>query len=164
MTSSKKDRRVTVRIKNADLEFYETNLPPEISSISELLRTGAKKLIESPGNDSHDLSGISELLSENQIRIIEEIHQNRSLIVAIQAALQSEKIIESSKLKRIAIDQLLGIWLSDLESLKSYDNLSDLENSVVYEHLKLISLDAIEELSRRNYVTVEPSGKLRWNL
>lgn len=165
MTPKTKDRTITIRIRNADLEFLESNIPPEISSISELLRVGGKKLIESPAGESElDLTRISELISESQSRVIGELHQNRSLIVAIQAALQSEKIIETSNLRKAAITQLIEIWLSNLESLKRINNLEELENSVTYDHLKPITLDALEELSQRRYVTIEPSGKLRWTL
>lgn len=159
-----KDRNLTIRIRGADIEFYEKNLPPEIASISELMRTGAKKLIESSPVSDFDLTGISELLSEDRSRIIEEIQQNRSLIVAIQTALQNEKTVSSNQVKQIAVDQLVSIWLSDSGLLKSFGTVDELEASVECDHLKIVALNALEELSSHKYVTIEPSGKLRWNL
>ena len=111
-----------------------------------------------------DTSAISELLAEVEQRIISEIHQNRSIQTSVLAALQDQKILKKAKIKSAAIEQIVESWLYDLDKLSNYQYIEDLEQSIKFDHLREFALDSVRELQSRNYVTVEPSGRLRWNL
>ena len=160
-----KDKRFTIRIKHAEFEFLEKNLPPEIASVSELFRVGGKKFLEGgyESGTSLDVERIHELLSEIEQRLVSEIHQNRSLIVGTQSSIQVANEQESKQLKSAAINQLLRHWLSD-PSLKRIKKLDDLERYIPYDHFDMVVLDTIKELQKRKLLTIKPSGALIWNL
>lgn len=159
-----KDKRFTIRIRDADVEFLEQNLPPEVENLSEAFRLGAKQLITGGQNHAQiDFQVIFDTLHETEQRIISEIHQNRALQTSILQSLQDQQLVRKEKFKAAAIEEILESWLKDLENISMNTSIEELERTVEYEHLKKYALDAIQELKFRKYLTIEPSGKLRWH-
>lgn len=163
-----KDRKYTIRINSAEIEYYEANLPPEVGSLAELFRSGAKKLVEGDDSSSSsvniDINRIGELIAESEKRILSEIEQNRLLVMSQTEAMQAQKVLDKSTMKKITINQLVNQWLEKPVLLSTYSTIEELEKSIKYNHLRIVFMDALDDLSKRQFVTVSPGGKLKWSL
>lgn len=164
-----KDKSFGFRLKSAEFEFFEKNLPPGVESLSDLFRKGALNLI---GDTSTTISGtgnqdgerFAELLAESISTVVFEVKQNRSLIVGLQAGIQDQKIVKADRMKKVTVDELIKMWLKNPVKLSLCKNIDDLKMIVTYEHLKPVTLDALSNLVDMELVYVTPGGKLKWNL
>jgi Fe2+ transport system protein B len=161
---AKKNKSFLIRISNLELELLEKNLPPEVSSISELFRTAALKAAQSPEFlKQHvtdiNLEGVNEKITESEDKIIFEIQQNRALITAIQKVVQQQYQEESEKLKDQMISDLTTFYIEHHNTIKTYD---DLFSIVEDPFLQQVINDTIKTLTRKSILQIKPNGKVIW--
>ncbi|OLS20309.1 MAG: hypothetical protein HeimC2_37770 [Candidatus Heimdallarchaeota archaeon LC_2] len=168
-----------VRLTEKELVELKESLPglPDISNMSDLFRTAAKEFIKSEHPTSSlalgPLETVIEQIHAAQNLIMSEIKKTDSKVDQIFSLLKDQAIQSVERLNQEYVQQLLNLWLSDLDTLSTYSTLEELEESLSkpgYSHLADIQdvqdivFDAIKILKQSKRVEIEKSGKLRWIL
>ncbi len=158
-----KDRRVTIRIRNADLEFIQENIPDEFENLSDFIRTRALESIKDGEGEVTDTTVLNEIVDTAVEKIMEELYQIKTSVNSIHSTMAAQSTLDGTKMQKILIQQLVDLWLKDpkLGQLHSYD---ELVQYVKYDYLKDYSRAAIQELIDRKLLTVTRQEKLKWNL
>ncbi len=158
-----KDKRIQIRIKEAEISYLRENLPPEVENISELMRAAALNAVKNQSlgaaSGGVGISDFSEIITENTERIIFEVQQNRALVTAIQKVVQQQHDEDANKLRTEMINDLINWYLGNQDDLKTFDDLHSVEDPFLRE----VTKEAVDELVKRGLITMKPSGRIVWH-
>ncbi len=82
-----KDRRVTIRIRNADLEFIQENIPDEFENLSDFIRTRALESIKDGEGEVTDTTVLNEIVDTAVEKIMEELYQIKTSVNSIHSTM-----------------------------------------------------------------------------